>query len=97
MKMVFTSGRKYENLHSGVLRYADLQKKKHREPPDWTEGSHSKLAFKIGICVILKIELNIWHTILTFEDSGVLLILVFSNKNKSNRPFWCQKTGLWGV
>ena len=56
MKMVFTSGRKYDNLRTGVLRYADIKK---REPPDWTKGSHSKLGFKIEVCVILKIELNI--------------------------------------
>ena len=26
MKMMFTSGRKYKKLHSGVLRYADFKK-----------------------------------------------------------------------
>ena len=26
MKMMFTSGRKYKKMHSGVLRYADFKK-----------------------------------------------------------------------
>ena len=49
MKMVFTSGRKYTKLHSGGIEVCCFQK--NREPRDWTKGSHSKLGFKIGVCV----------------------------------------------
>ena len=52
MKMMFTSGRKYTKLHSGVLRYADF--KKIGKPRDWTKGSHSKFGLKLGYaCVFL--------------------------------------------
>ena len=74
MKMVFTSGRKYKKLHSGVLGYADFKK----------IGNHvigprvptQNWGLKLGYAVFFKLN-YICNNILTFADLGVFLTKLF--------------------
>ena len=48
MKMVFTSGRKHENLHSGVLRHADFKTIGNHLIGSMVPIQNSKLGFNMG-------------------------------------------------